>query len=186
MLRNATATAALCLFALGCMPEPTTDDNGNPSWVQQVVPELLGRKSRGWEETDVLAKAAGLLGRTTVTRAVALDPDFAANWSEILVDHLQIQRADLVAANRTADTQCWGGPMAFEEGEGDGFATVGARGYAICVRSISEELGAKKNGQKHRSLKKISKKSERTIRPHERSSGKQVLLQNLTCFLGIV
>ncbi|MCH2170051.1 hypothetical protein MK489_04635 [Myxococcota bacterium] len=120
MLRTATATVAFCLFALGCMPEPTTDDNGNSSWVQQMVPELLGRKSRGWEETDVLAKAAGLLGRTAVTRAVTLDPDFAVNWSEILVDHLQVQRADLFAANRTANTQCWGGPMAFEEGESDG------------------------------------------------------------------
>ena len=95
------------LAALGCMPEPEKDDNGDWSWVQQTVPELLGRKVRGWEETDVLTQAVEQFGRKTVADAIMLDPGFVDHWTDQMTDALEVQRGGL----RGADQECWSAPM---------------------------------------------------------------------------
>ncbi|MAI77807.1 MAG: hypothetical protein CL917_02595 [Deltaproteobacteria bacterium] len=111
MMRIIATATLMILLLLGCMPEPDTDDNGDRSWAQQAVPELLGRKIRGWEETDVLAQAVGLLGRSKVSQAIMFDDAFRIYWSEILIDHIQTQRPG-ASGNRTGVTSCWNTPMA--------------------------------------------------------------------------
>lgn len=110
MFKQSLIVIAALITVLGLMPEPQPDDNGDRSWAQQVVPELLGRKIRGWEETDVLGQAAELLGREKVTRAIMSDPDFVDHWSEILMDQIQVQRKGW-SGNRDAIYDCWEQPL---------------------------------------------------------------------------
>lgn len=107
----------LALFlAVGCMPEPDADDNGDASWAQQAIPELLGRKIRGWEETDVLTQAVELLGRSDVSQAMMAHDEFRVYWSEVLMDDVQIQRPGAYSGSRKAETDCWLEPMAEADG----------------------------------------------------------------------
>lgn len=116
MLKTLVMTLLAISFSLGCMPEPKTDDNGDSSWAQQAIPELLGRKIRGWEETDVLTQAVELLGRSDVSHALMQHDEFRVYWSEVLTDHIQIQRPGDYLAARTSDTECWSQPLAEADG----------------------------------------------------------------------
>ena len=116
MLKTLAMTLLMLGFSLGCMPEPKSDDNGDRSWAQQAVPELLGRKIRGWEETDVLAQAVELLGRSDVTHALMQHDEFRVYWSEVLMDHIQIQRPGDYFAARKSDAGCWSEPLAEADG----------------------------------------------------------------------
>ena len=97
------------IAASGCMPSPESDDNGNTSWVQQAVPELLGRRARGWEESHVLAQAVDFMGREKVSQAIMTKPEFVNHWTDLVMDHLQVQRKG-DSGNRNADYECWQTP----------------------------------------------------------------------------
>ena len=98
------------LLAVGLMPSPLPDDNGDASWARQVLPELLGRKARGWEESDVLSQAIEIMGREKVSRAIMSRPEFVDHWTDIVMDHIQVQRKGF-SGNRNAIYDCWSEPL---------------------------------------------------------------------------
>jgi hypothetical protein len=82
----------LCMAATGCMPPVPLDDNGDLSFVRQVVPKVLGRKVKNSDEAEVLAQLTALLGREAVVWVLMKQPGFNEHWTDVLVDHLQVQR----------------------------------------------------------------------------------------------
>jgi hypothetical protein len=110
MQKNLLLFLLSLLLAAGLMPTPLPDDNGDASWARQVLPELLGRKARGWEESDVLSQAIELMGREKVSRAIMSRPEFVDHWTDIVMDHIQVQRKGY-SGNRNAVYACWSEPL---------------------------------------------------------------------------
>ena len=96
MMRRAIFMAILGLMTGGSawamVPSPPLDDNGNASFVHQVVPKLLGRKAKGTEEVNLLADLADLHGREALVRMLIEQEAFVSHWKATLTDHLQTQR----------------------------------------------------------------------------------------------
>src|SRR5262245_36646711 len=106
-VRGVFAAIALALLHGGCMPVPPPDDNGEASFVRQVVPKLLGRKAKGAEEVKLLADISALLGREAVVRLLMEQPEFIAHWTDVIVDDLRMQRE----GGRQQDASCFGNPL---------------------------------------------------------------------------
>jgi len=88
------------------LPEPGADDAGDASFVRQVVPILLGRKVRGYEELTALTDIIAATDRETLARALMEEDEFIAYWSEALVDHLRIGRE-----GPKQQSGCYGAPL---------------------------------------------------------------------------
>ncbi|MDX2464093.1 MAG: hypothetical protein QNK31_06250 [Porticoccus sp.] len=85
------------LLVAGCsspppFPEPGADDAGDLAFVRQVVPVLLGRKVRGYEELTALTDIVSLTSRETMIRALMEQDEFVEYWSNALVDQLRVAR----------------------------------------------------------------------------------------------
>ena len=107
---SAAAVTAALLF-VGCstappFPEPGVDDAGDASFVRQVVPILLGRKVRGYEELTALTDIIAATDRETLVRALMEEDAFISYWSEALVDHLRIARE-----GGKSQAGCYGAPL---------------------------------------------------------------------------
>ena len=87
-------------------PSPPEDDAGDESFVRQVVPALLGRKVRGYDELKALTNIIQVTDRETVVRALMEEEEFRNYWAEALVDHLRIHRE-----GTKSQFACYGGPL---------------------------------------------------------------------------
>ena len=97
-------------FVRATTPLPILDDNGNASFVRQVLPKLLGRKPKGTLEVNLLKDIIELHGREAVVRLLMEQDEFVSHWMAILIDHMKVQRADKLNKNRPQSAEC------FEEG----------------------------------------------------------------------
>ncbi|MGE0867725.1 MAG: hypothetical protein AB7P03_04125 [Kofleriaceae bacterium] len=87
--------------------------DGDPgSFVRQAFLALDGRRPRSQSEVDVyrdLYAAANELGddpKRVVARAIMSRPEFAARWTEIVMDALHVQRLDI-----QSEADCWDTPL---------------------------------------------------------------------------
>ncbi len=119
------------LVCLGVLTSPTPmaafpyapiDDNGNRSFVKQIVPKLLGRKPKGTLEVILLADIANLHGREALVRALMEQPGFKAHWTANIIDHLEMQR---MGGARGQPETCFGKPP---EAPGIGAEALGGAG----------------------------------------------------------
>ncbi|MGB9365018.1 MAG: ankyrin repeat domain-containing protein [Xanthobacteraceae bacterium] len=92
---------------VGCALFPPPDDNGDFSFVRQVVPMVLGRKAKGAAEVKLLADLIPKVGRDGVVGVLMEQPEFVRYWTDAIVDHLQLQRD----GNRAQDPACFGDPL---------------------------------------------------------------------------
>ncbi|MCG7982675.1 MAG: hypothetical protein JAY90_07985 [Candidatus Thiodiazotropha lotti] len=105
----AVVTGAVLLVSCSTAPpleEPIADDAGDISFVRQVVPILLGRKVRGYEELTALTDIITATDRETLIRALMEEDQFVSYWSEALVDHLRIARE-----GGKSQFGCYGAPL---------------------------------------------------------------------------
>jgi hypothetical protein len=96
----------LIVTAVGCAPQVRKSDDGHHAWARQVVVTLLGRQPAGEAEVRVIADLAALRGRESAAEALMASPEFAAHWSDLLID--------LVRAPREGDkslSSCVGTPL---------------------------------------------------------------------------
>ena len=93
-------------------PVPPMDDNGDASFVRQIVPKLLGRKPRGTEEVVLLADIVALKGREAVVRMLLETSEFSDHQAATLADQLKAQRETGLAQT----SSCFESPMPFEPG----------------------------------------------------------------------
>ena len=98
IIRVTTLATLLVLCTIGTQSNATVpvafqDDNGNASFVRQVVPKLLGQKPRGTLEIKLLTDIANLRGREAVVRLLMEQPQFISHWGALLTDHMKLQRA---------------------------------------------------------------------------------------------
>jgi hypothetical protein len=105
--RGLAILLGLALLSGACMPVPPLDDNGDPSFVRQLVPKLLGRKVKGEAEARLLSQIAGLFGREAVVWTLMAQPDFTEHWIDVLVDGVRMQRE----GPRMQDPACFGAPL---------------------------------------------------------------------------
>ena len=112
-LSLAAAVLLLALTVSHCVPPPEAqfptvrpDDAGDASFVRQVVPILLGRKVRGYDELKVLTDLIQVSDRETVLRVLMEDPEFIDHWTEVLIDDLRVHRE-----GSKNHSQCFGDPM---------------------------------------------------------------------------
>ncbi len=100
------------LIVIGCVtpppafPDPGVDDAGDLSFVRQVVPVLLGRKVRGYEELSALTDIIAATDRETLVRALMEQDEFVTYWAEALVDHLRVARE-----GTKSQSSCYGSPL---------------------------------------------------------------------------
>ncbi len=87
-------------------PEPGADDAGDASFARQVVPILLGRKVRGYDEVTALTDIITATDRETLVRALMEEDEFVSYWSEALVDNLRIARE-----GGKSQAGCYGAPL---------------------------------------------------------------------------
>ena len=109
ILSTAAVTGAVLLVACSTappLPEPGVDDAGDASFVRQVVPILLGRKVRGYEELTALTDIIAATDRETFIRALMEEDEFVVYWSEAMVDQLRVARA-----GAKSQTSCYGAPL---------------------------------------------------------------------------
>lgn len=90
------AAATVLVAPPGAADHPASPayDNGNVSWVRQVVPVLYGRKPRGYTEIRLLAELADQAGRGPVLAALMESGEFVEHWASVLEEHLRINRGD--------------------------------------------------------------------------------------------
>jgi hypothetical protein len=97
---NIPALIALLLISLtavscGDMRAPSRD-NGDSSFVRQAVPKILGRRFRSYDELRFYTEFAAIAGRDAVLEVMFRHPpnqeDYIRHWSEILVDHMRVNR----------------------------------------------------------------------------------------------
>ncbi|MCK6570678.1 hypothetical protein L6V77_06130 [Myxococcota bacterium] len=85
--------AAVATFStVACAPEIPVRDNGESAYVREVTPAVLGRRLRTRAEHDVYADLARSAGRSVVVDALMARPEFAAHWSEVLLDLVGVDR----------------------------------------------------------------------------------------------
>ena len=101
------AAAVIIPLVAGCMPSPPADDNSEIPFVRETVPKILGRKPRGADEVELLSDISALLGREAVIRTLMAQDEFIDHWTDVLVDHLQLQRE----GPRSQSTACFGNPL---------------------------------------------------------------------------
>jgi len=94
MMRQLLVAAILLT---GCMPDPPASDAGDPAFVRQVVPQLLGRQPVNAEETrffnDVLrGRFSPAEGRRALLRGLMHSDEFAERSSEFLLRHGHVDR----------------------------------------------------------------------------------------------
>ena len=87
-------------------PDADIDDAGDASFVRQVVPVLLGRKVRGYDELTAFIDIIQATDRETLIRALMEQDEFVNYWAEALVDHLRIARE-----GTKSQSACYGDPL---------------------------------------------------------------------------
>jgi hypothetical protein len=100
---------AVALTLQSCLPAARPSDAGHYSFARQIVPTLLGRKVKGYDEIKLLADLSRVGGREKVVRALMAQPEFVDQWSEILVDQLRINRVTPGAPKYQGE--CFGAPL---------------------------------------------------------------------------
>ena len=101
MLTIATLMTSTNVAAVA--PVPQLDDNGNASFVRQVIPKLLGRKPKGTEEVNLLKDITDLHGREAMVRILMEQDEFVDHWAATMTDQLQMQRE----SGRAQSTACF-------------------------------------------------------------------------------
>lgn len=85
--------AAGLSFVPACVINPPNHDAGDVAFVHQAVQTLLCRKPRGTLEISVLADRVATYGRAEVVGALMETPEFYDCWTQILMDHMKVQRS---------------------------------------------------------------------------------------------
>ena len=96
MLTVGIISAGLCRPAYA-------QDAGDAAYVQQIIPLLLGRKPKGFDEVKVLTDLTAAIGREAMLRTVMAQPEFVDHWAEHFVDQLRVHRE-----TAKAQTTCFG------------------------------------------------------------------------------
>lgn len=86
------------------MPYTNYDDNGDASFVRQLVPKLLGRKAKGQLEIKLLTDIIQLHGREALVRALMERPEFNVLWTANIIDHMEMQRGGTNNSNGPTDS----------------------------------------------------------------------------------
>ncbi len=103
-LRKIAAVGIAVLMLTTSFPRTTyAQDNGDASFVKQIIPLLLGRKPSGHDEVKLWTDLVPIYGRETVMRAMMDQPEFVDNWAEFFVDQLRVHRE-----TSKAQTSCFG------------------------------------------------------------------------------
>jgi hypothetical protein len=111
-MRRSSAIWITTIIAVvvGCggraVAQQLSDDNGEESFIQQVIPKLFGRKPKGALEVQLLLDVDNQVGRAAVVRSLMKSPEFVDHWTEVLVDMLRLQRI----GDRAQDQSCFGSP----------------------------------------------------------------------------
>jgi hypothetical protein len=105
-LRTAFILSALALSA--CMPTVPARDDGDPSFVRQAVPALLGRNPLNYLERKFFSEVTSTRlsptdGRRGLVRGLMQAPAFADRFSEFLLRQADVDRAGSLAG-------CFGAP----------------------------------------------------------------------------
>jgi hypothetical protein len=107
----ALVTLAACSGGGKDAPPTARCDGGDVAFVKAATLATLGRRPTSQDE--VHARTAELSGaaasdpaaaRARLVRTLATDPEFVERWSEVLMDHLRVQRSDL-----QTQIDCYGG-----------------------------------------------------------------------------
>lgn len=91
------AVLLISLAAISCgdMKAPPRD-NGDASFVRQVLPKILGRRFRSHDEVRFYSEFAAIAGRDAALEVMFRHPpnreEYIRHWSEILVDHMRVNR----------------------------------------------------------------------------------------------
>ena len=88
----ATCAVGLSLVP-ACAANPSNHDAGDVAFVHQASQVLLCRKPRSTLEVSVLASRVATHGRAGLLAALMKTPEFYDCWTQILVDHMQVQRS---------------------------------------------------------------------------------------------
>ncbi len=91
-MRTVLLFALIGLSCTSAEVEVRDSDAGDFSYARQIVPKLLGRKPRGCEEVNLLVDMMDKFGRDAVVDEMMTRPDFYAQWSDHVVDWLDIPR----------------------------------------------------------------------------------------------
>src|SRR4029453_1520248 len=96
LMLGLAASLSGCQSSCSLLTSIPSEDAGDWSFVRQVVPKLLGRKGKGQAEArlwvGVIAATPDGRGREELVDALMASPEFAAHWSEKLVDLLHVNR----------------------------------------------------------------------------------------------
>jgi hypothetical protein len=92
----------VALLAFSCSGDPGGEpvcDSGDVAFVKSASLSLLGRRPTSHDEiralTAVRSEGGGADGREALVRALAEEPEFLERWTEVIMDHLRVQRSDL-------------------------------------------------------------------------------------------
>lgn len=69
-------------------------DAGNYAFARQIIPTLLGRKPKGYDEIKLVADLSAATDRATVARALMDQPEYVEHWSDVLAGMLRISVGD--------------------------------------------------------------------------------------------
>ena len=110
LLAGLLASLTGCQSSCSLFTTIEQDDAGHWSFVRQVVPKVLGRKVKGYDESklmvDVINATPDNKGREELLNALMASPEFGAHWSETLVDLLRVNREGI-----KNNSSCYGTPM---------------------------------------------------------------------------
>lgn len=89
------------------------DDAGHYSFARQIIPTLLGRKPKGYDEIKLVADLSAATDRGTVARSLMDQPEYVEHWSDVIAGQLRI----VVGEDAKNQSECFENPL--REG-GDG------------------------------------------------------------------